>query len=237
MALSPRVNQIVPGAIAGPYPQGDLTMSLFRRGPFRAAVLVTVPAVAALIAPAVAQAAPAAPVTVLSESFATGHLPAGWKVVNMTDGSVGSQPDGQGLWTFTDPDHIGNQTGGSGGFAGLDSVLASYGPVHASLVTPYLKKSANSVATVSFHTDMVSTNDVDYAYLQYSTDKGLNWTTVWSKSGITTIAPGTPVTVTLPSAVTSAKHFTLRWNSRQVYAYRLSKPGYVQIDDVTVTTN
>ena len=194
-----------------------------------ATAIVCAAALLGFSAPARA-ASSAAQVSVLSESFSTGHMPAGWKVIDKDDGNPGPQPDNQGLWRFDDPEHDGNQTGGSGSFASLDSRSIA-APLHASLNSPYLTKGVNTVATVTFRTALVSAKALDYSRLQFSTDKGAVWTTVWSVSGTTSIAPGTLVTVVLPAAVTAAKHVTLRWDDRQY------KTSYWQVDDVSVTTS
>lgn len=192
-----------------------------------AAALTCAAALLAASVPAQA-AAPPPPggfTPLVNESFSTGAVPAGWGVVE--------QGDSTPIWQFTDPGHRGNQTGGTGGFAIIDSAWYYAGPgsghLHSSILTPYLTKPANSVVTVSFRTRLLCTAPgTDSSAVQWSLDKGKDWTTAWSETN-TSIAPGTRVSFTLPAAVTAAKHLTVRWTNRSYDA------GYWEVDDVSIS--
>ena len=191
-----------------------------------AACLVAALAAVAVLTPGVADATAAPPVTLVSETFPTTAIPAGWKFVNQSD----SQPG----WFLTDPGHHGNHTGGTGDFASIDSALmhagGGVGFVHASVLSPYLNKAARSIVTVTFNTDLVATQGSDVSSLQWSLDKGKTWTSIWSVAN-TSIAPGTKINVQLPAAVTAAKHFSVRWTNRS------SNAGYWEIDNLVVTAS
>jgi len=105
----------------------------------------------------------------LTESFDAPTVPTGWTVVNNT-------PDGG--WVFTDDRHQGNLTGGSGGFAIVDSDNLGPGRTQdTELRTPVLDLSSQTAPVVGFNSDYRSfpgsTADVDV-----SIDSGQTWTTV-----------------------------------------------------------
>ncbi|MFE7323736.1 S8 family serine peptidase [Streptomyces sp. NPDC057565] len=106
-----------------------------------------------------------------TESFDGTTAPSGWTV----DDKVGN---GQ-TWVFSDPGRRGNLTGGSGGFAGIDS--AKYGVGNrqdSSLISPVMDFSRRTHPALTFRTDYRSfagqTGDVDL-----SVDGGQTWTNVW----------------------------------------------------------
>lgn len=107
----------------------------------------------------------------LRETFDTNTLPAGWSVTDpLLNGDV---------WTFNDPGGKGNLTGGSGGFAIIDSDFYDLGSKQdSSLVSPAIDFSTFTTVTLSFRTDFehyaTDTADVDV-----STDGGAHWTNVW----------------------------------------------------------
>ena len=113
---------------------------------------------------------------VLSESFDSGSLPAGWQNVdNIGNGQV---------WQFNDPGGRGNLTGGSGLFAILDS--DNYGPVgiqDAELISPLINLSGEPDVTLQFDTDFFYW-DLEIADVDVSDDGGSSWFNVWSKSGV-----------------------------------------------------
>ncbi|WP_067497464.1 S8 family serine peptidase [Actinoplanes sp. TFC3] len=109
---------------------------------------------------------------ILSEDFDSAGTPAGWSVVNRTDG---------GGWSFTDAGNRGNLTGGSGGFAIVDSDKLGTGKSQdTDLVTPTVDLTGQSAPFLRFNSDYYSLNspiDIDV-----STDKGGSWTNVWHQS-------------------------------------------------------
>ncbi|HEY3479988.1 MAG TPA: carboxypeptidase regulatory-like domain-containing protein, partial [Streptomyces sp.] len=107
--------------------------------------------------------------------------PAGWSVSNATGTSGG--------WGFTDAGARGNRTGGSGGFAIIDSDHIGQGlSQDSSLLSPSYDLSAATTPTLGFDTDYKafsnSTADVDV-----SADGGTTWTTIWHKTSTSVAGP------------------------------------------------
>lgn len=112
---------------------------------------------------------------VLRETFDSTSAPDGWSVVNRT---------ASGGWAFTDRGNRGNLTGGSGGFAMMDSDFLGTGNTQDSdLITPALDFSGVPAPYVRFNSDYRafpnSTVDIDV-----STDGGTNWTNVWRQTTV-----------------------------------------------------
>ena len=110
------------------------------------------------------------------ERFDAQALPDGWTVEdNLGNGQV---------WAFDDPNGRGNLTGGSGGFAIVDSDF--YGPDGTQdtlLVTPVLDLSAVASPIIRFDTDYFDydpTNEI--ADVDLSVDGGANWENVWRQT-------------------------------------------------------
>ena len=104
------------------------------------------------------------------QSFDGTTAPAGWTVDNGT---------GTGGWSFTDVGNRGNKTGGTGGFAIVDSdKIGSGKSQNTTLTSPPVNLSGQPAPTVSFDTDYYGisnqTGDVDV-----SSDGGATWTTIW----------------------------------------------------------
>ncbi|WP_449343644.1 carboxypeptidase regulatory-like domain-containing protein [Streptomyces polygonati] len=137
----------------------------------------------------------------------TGGPPAGWSVSNAagTDGG----------WTFDDEGDRGNRTGGSGGFAIIDSDDIGQGlDQDSSLLSPSYDLTGLSNPVVGFDTDYKefsnSTADVDV-----SADGGATWTTLWER---TTDSVTGPAHVDLPLTDYTGKpdvrlrfHYTGNW--------------------------
>ncbi|MDQ1722875.1 MAG: hypothetical protein QOI26_2609, partial [Pseudonocardiales bacterium] len=100
--------------------------------------------------------------------------PAGWTAVNA--------PNTKGGWEFDDPGNRGNLTGGSGGFAIVDSAKLGYGTENTQLITRPIDLSNVTDPVIGFDThdrfDIHQTADVDV-----STDGGTTWTNVWEQTG------------------------------------------------------
>jgi hypothetical protein len=105
----------------------------------------------------------------VTQTFDGTSVPAGWTVVNNT--AVGG-------WEFDDPHPRGNLTGGTGGFAIIDSDYLGIGNTEDTfLVSPAVDFTGVSSPELSFDNDyhgLDSTADVDY-----SIDGGATWTNVW----------------------------------------------------------
>ncbi|WP_428963380.1 S8 family serine peptidase [Micromonospora fluostatini] len=110
----------------------------------------------------------------LSESFDGATAPAGWTVRNRTD---------KGGWVFTDLGRRGNLTGGSGGFAIVDSdQLGSGNTQDTDLVSPTVDLSGAAAPVLRFNSDWRAVGISDTADVDVSTDAGATWTTVWHQT-------------------------------------------------------
>ncbi|GAA4726844.1 S8 family serine peptidase [Phytohabitans rumicis] len=110
----------------------------------------------------------------LTEAFDSQQAPAGWSVVNRTP---------SGGWTFQDTRNRGNLTGGSGGFAIIDSdALGSGNTQDTDLITPPLDFSAAPAPYVRFNSDWRAVGTTDSADIDVSTDGGTTWTNVWHQT-------------------------------------------------------
>jgi hypothetical protein len=162
--------------------------------------------------------APCAPVvrpTSLSESFSSAGLPSGW-----------SETPSSGLtgWVFNDPGARTNKTGGTTGFAIIDSDKAGNVAVDAELRTPALDLSAHTVVKLIyrqyFSSYATSTADVDY-----SLNSGTTWVNISSKTGASTAGK---VTVLVPGAA-GQNNVIFRFRY-----YNATYAWYWQLDDVRV---
>ncbi len=110
--------------------------------------------------------------TSLNESFDGTTLPNGWTI---------TPNSGDAAWRFNDPKSRGNQTGGAGNFAIVDSDNAGSVPMNATLQSPRLDFSNNQAVELTFKTFFKiykqATADVDI-----SSDGGQTWTNVWRKT-------------------------------------------------------
>ncbi|MDG4833659.1 S8 family serine peptidase [Solwaraspora sp. WMMD1047] len=110
----------------------------------------------------------------ISESFDTTETPAGWSVVNRTE---------DGGWTFEDLGNRGNQTGGTGGFAIIDSdALGSGNTQDTDLRMPPLDFSDLSAPVLRFNSDWRAVGVSDFADIDVSVDGGTNWSNAWHQT-------------------------------------------------------
>ena len=143
-------------------------------------------------------------VTGLSENFDANTQPAGWSVVNNT--AVGG-------WNFTDDGGRGNLSGGSGGFAMIDSDHLGIGNTEDTfLVTPVVDFTGQANPVIGFNSDYRALSSV--ADVDLSTDGGTTWNTVLHQ---TASARG-PLLLQVPipqaanqSAVQVRFHYTGTW--------------------------
>jgi uncharacterized repeat protein (TIGR01451 family) len=113
--------------------------------------------------------------TILLEPFEGGSTPSGWSVVD-------NQGNGQ-VWRFDNPGSRFNLTGGSSGFAIVDSDhYGGSGSQDTELQTPSLDFSSSAYGFLTFDTDFnrigSEVSDVDV-----SVDGGATWINVWRKLG------------------------------------------------------
>jgi N-acetylneuraminic acid mutarotase len=96
--------------------------------------------------------------------------PAGWSVTN-ADGTTGG-------WGFTDDGNRGNKTGGTGGFAIVDSDHLGAGKHQDTTLTgPVVDLSGQKNPILGFDTDFYALNSP--AEVDLSLDGGTTWTSVW----------------------------------------------------------
>lgn len=111
----------------------------------------------------------------LTEDFADTTTPEGWSVVNRTE---------DGGWTFEDLGGRGNLTGGSGGFAIIDSDELGLGNSQdTDLVSPTVDLSGTPAPVLRFNSDWRALGISDSADIDVTTDGGETWTNVWHQTG------------------------------------------------------
>ncbi|WP_018811591.1 S8 family serine peptidase [Salinispora pacifica] len=110
----------------------------------------------------------------LTEDFADSTAPEGWSVVNRTE---------EGGWTFEDLGERGNLTGGSGGFAIIDSDELGLGNSQdTDLVSPTVDLSGTPAPVLRFNSDWRALGLNDSADIDVTTDGGETWTNVWHQT-------------------------------------------------------
>ncbi|WP_456243101.1 carboxypeptidase regulatory-like domain-containing protein [Streptomyces chiangmaiensis] len=141
--------------------------------------------------------------------------PDGWKVVN-ADGTNGG-------WTFDDPGHRGNHTGGSGAFASVDSQLAGSGASQDSqLISPAYDLSATTTPFLSFDTEQLMAFGT--AAVDVSADGGATWTHIWAYQRVVG-----PVHVELP-----LKQYAGKSDVRLRFHFVAQNSYWWQVDNVRV---
>ncbi|MHA3704127.1 carboxypeptidase regulatory-like domain-containing protein [Jatrophihabitans sp. YIM 134969] len=141
-----------------------------------------------------------------NQGFGAGAVPTGWTVAD-----TGDTPG----WRFDDPRTRGNETGGSGGFAIVDSDAAGSGHHQDSLLTgPVTDLHAADHPTLQFST-YVNPYDGQDTTVELSVDGGSTWSTVWNPAGTSSTVSGV-VSVPLPTAVHQRAvqvrfHYTGTW--------------------------
>ncbi|MGH3448406.1 MAG: kelch repeat-containing protein, partial [Nocardioidaceae bacterium] len=106
----------------------------------------------------------------------------GWTGTTPQDGwTITDNIDSGDTWRFDDPAGRGNLTGGSGGFAIVDSgYVGRANEIDTSLVSPVTDLSDTTTPEIGFDTDyneLLGAADVDL-----SVDGGATWTNVWEKT-------------------------------------------------------
>ena len=110
----------------------------------------------------------------LVETFESGGLPSGWTVID----NAGTG----GVWAFDDPGGRGNLTGGSGGFAIVDSDFYGTGNSQdTELHSPVIDLTGVTTVTLEFDYDLnvYSSGNFEIAEVDVSPDGGGSWTNVW----------------------------------------------------------
>jgi hypothetical protein len=140
-----------------------------------------------------------------TQTFDGTSVPAGWTVVNNT---------APGGWEFDDPRPRGNLTGGTGGFAIVDSDFLGIGNTEDTyLVSPAVDFTGVSAPDVSFDNDYRALGSV--ADVDSSIDGGATWTNVWEHTSDDVRGPS-HFDVPLPGAANQPDvqvrfHYTGTW--------------------------
>jgi Carboxypeptidase regulatory-like domain len=119
----------------------------------------------------------------VSQSFDSGVQPAGWVVTH----TAGTRVD----WRFDNPGGRANQTGGTGGFAILDSDFAGSIDADASMQMPAFDATGRSSLGLDFRYDFYAFPDsqAETADVDVSIDGGASWTNVLRRSAVSDRGP------------------------------------------------
>jgi hypothetical protein len=150
-----------------------------------------------------------------TETFDQTGTPKGWSITNADPQLPGytAKPG----WEFTDPGGRGNHTGGTGGFAIVDSDHDGQHNVQDTYLTsPTVDLSASATPAVQFADDLrPAVNSTATADL--SVDGGTTWATVWRNAGFPGVTGPAKTVVLLPQAAHQAKvkirfHYVGNWS-------------------------
>ncbi len=154
----------------------------------------------------------------LRQSFDQTEAPTGWTV---QDHGGNAQ-----VWRFDDPGRHGNLTGGTGGFAVLDSDdYGRDGVQDSSLVSPVTDLTGVASPVLEFRTDFMQ-SWIDRAAVELSVDGGGTWSTVWQQQA--DVRGPVKIRVPLPAAANQNAVQVRFHYSRGDYAW------WWQVDDVYV---
>ncbi|MGW5428184.1 kelch repeat-containing protein [Streptomyces sp. NPDC004059] len=150
----------------------------------------------------------------------------GWAGATPQHGWTVTDDSGSGItWRFDDPGHYGNDTGGTGQFAEVDSHNGGIDTEETtSLVSPALDLSGDATPIVSFDNSFMSPRYNSNAYVEVSVDGGQTWTSVWHMAR--TIAYG-PEVVALPQAAGKS-------DVRVRFRYDAVHSWFWKVDDVFI---
>ncbi|WP_405583194.1 carboxypeptidase regulatory-like domain-containing protein [Streptomyces sp. NBC_01190] len=155
-----------------------------------------------------------------TETFdSTTSAPADWSVVNAEGDSTG--------WEFDDPGARGNNTGGDGSFAIVDSDHYGYGPTQdSSLLSPVFDLAGDDHPEVAFATDYRGSFG-QTASVDVSTDGGASWDSVWTPPPAPMDLAG-PAKIEVPLTPYAGQKVQVRFHYTGNYSY------WWKIDDVFV---
>ncbi|WP_307795323.1 Kelch repeat-containing protein [Actinacidiphila acididurans] len=147
-----------------------------------------------------------------TETFdSTTSAPQGWSVVNAAGLTNG--------WAFDDPGNEGNQTGGQGGFAIVDSQLAGVsGHTDSELISPVYDFTGKTTPELAFGTMYTLNPYRQTIKVEATDDGGATWTDVWEPS-VDDGYYGGPTKVEIPLTAYAGKaavqlrfHYTSLWS-------------------------
>lgn len=163
----------------------------------------------------------------VNQTFSLGTLPSDWRTFNRSNGQEG--------WRFDDPSGRGNLTGGTGGFAIMDSqwvhsggAPGGTGTVKANLETGLVNLSRSANPTLSFKTSYLVTKKISDATVYVTIDFGRTWVPVWSAT-TTSIPQATPTIALAPYIAGGPSHVRFR------FQYHSFNGGYFEVDDVSIS--
>ncbi|WP_370344498.1 kelch repeat-containing protein [Catenulispora sp. MAP5-51] len=150
----------------------------------------------------------------------------GWAGATPQNGWTVTDDSGSGItWRFDDPGQNGNNTGGTGQFAEVDSHDGGISTHETtSLVSPVLDLSGDANPIITFDNAFDSPRYNSNANVEVSIDGGQTWTSVWHMAA--TVAYG-PEVVAIPQA--AGKN-----NVRIRFAYDAVHSYYWQVDNVFI---
>ncbi|MHB1356825.1 MAG: carboxypeptidase regulatory-like domain-containing protein, partial [Anaerolineae bacterium] len=157
----------------------------------------------------------------ISADFEAG-LPSGWTNVN-------NRVPGA-LWRFDDPGLRGNQTGGSGKFAIIDSDHAGTVDIDSELRTPMLDFTTLISVHLQFKYDFYwySASSSETADVDVSNNGGITWQNVWQRQGASDRGPKTAV-VDISSIAAGYSQVMVRF-----HYYNAHYEWWWQVDDVLI---
>jgi len=158
--------------------------------------------------------------TVLDEPFNASDTPAGWSVVD-------NQGSNQ-VWRFDDIGVRSNLTGGSGGFAIVDSDYEG-GQQNTELRTPLYDFSSATAVSLTFNTDFYWF-DTSKADVDVSNDGGTNWINVWQKQDADYRGSAAEA-IDISVAAAGQSNVLVRF-----HYYDADFDWWWQVDDVTLTS-
>ena len=159
----------------------------------------------------------------LAEEFSGGALPASWSNIDNI-AAHGASPQ---HWRFDDPGGRGNLTGGSGGFAVMDSDFYGSSAIQdAELRTPTIIPGAAQVVLLEFDSDFRRLGD-EKADVDVSIDGGVTWSNVWRRTNANSRTTHERVNF---SAAAGGQPVMVRF-----HYYDADWDWWWQIDNVTIT--
>ncbi|MEH0929902.1 S8 family serine peptidase [Micromonospora sp. CPCC 205558] len=159
-----------------------------------------------------------------TETFDADTVPAGWSVHDRTTSPA---------WSFDDPGHRGNNTGGSGNFAVADSARQGSEPQDSDLVSRTYDLRGTRAPYLRFNSDLLATSPEDMGDVDLSLDGGTSWQNVWH--GDDYLAGPRQEVVPLEAAA-GAANVTLRFRYQGYYGWWWGVDNVELVDRVCVPT-
>ncbi|MFI7604368.1 S8 family serine peptidase [Micromonospora sp. NPDC049366] len=159
-----------------------------------------------------------------TETFDGATVPAGWSVRDRTTSAA---------WSFDDPGHRGNNTGGSGNFAVADSIRQGSEPQDSDLVSRPYDLSGTRAPYLRFNSDLLATSPEDMGDVDLSLDGGTSWQNVWHGDDYRT---GPRQEVVPLEAAAGAANVLVRFRYQGYYGWWWGVDNVEVVDRVCVPT-